>query len=261
MGIGSIGPRTTRSSGSLVYDKFKAGGPARSIVRIRRRRPRGVSPIIATIFLVAMTLVSGVFLWSFRPKAPPQSTQIFYEVLEGPPEPTWGDGSDCMTVNMVQTCLELPSLDFVLTSSTKNTLPIADLDFYFFCNGTVYLSATLAQMAWVPGSNNMPGPNSPTLGTCGTFTPPAADWNRLAYYDQVNAGAANFVDGDTIVLYAHTFEPPNCPAPGPMGMCDDDYHGAPVWCYSVPNSCSIELIYAGPPAVVAMNVELYGLSY
>lgn len=237
---------------------------------MRRGGRRGVSPIIASVFLVAMTVVAGATLWAFRPQPPVQPATFYYQVSTGAGEPTWGDGSDCQNVKdpgtgqTVQTCLTLPSIDIYLTSASQPAIALSELTFFFLCNGTIYLTAPLGGMAWVPGTAATVGGSAPQLGTCGTYVPPKAAWDRLAYYDQVRAGSPYWMAGDEIVLYAHTFEPPNCPSPtvknGVIVSCDDDFHGAPEWCYTVPGACTILLAYTGTPPTVALRVPLYGLS-
>lgn len=230
------------------------------------RRGRGVSPVIATIFLVAITVVAGIALWTFRPTLPSQPVTLTYLARDGGGEPTWGDGSDCKNVmdptthQTTQTCLVLPTIDVILTGASLSYLPLSELTFIFECNGTQYLTAPLTTMEWVPGTAATVGGNAPQLGHCGSYVPPAAAWNRLAFFEQVTAGDAAWEAGDHIVLYAHTFEPPNCPSPGPNGKCDDDFHGAPEWCYTVTGACSLLLVYNGQPPGLALRLSLYGLS-
>ncbi len=242
----------------------------------RRGNSRAVIPIIANVLLVEMVVAAGSILFAFRPALPPQPSAIYYQAETGPGEPTWGDGSDCKTVNGVQSCAVLPSLDIILTASSPPNVLVSSLYFYLFCNGTVYLSGTLSQITWTPGAAQPaapltspapplpPGASTPQLGHCGTYTPPAAAFNRLVYFHQLVPGAATVQTGDMIVLYTHTFEPPNCPNPqyknGVLVACDDDFHGAPTWCYDVQGACNIDLIYGGPPTVSLLQIPLYGLS-
>ncbi len=217
--------------------------------------------------MVGLVVAAGTVLWTFRPQLPVQPSSISYQAVKGPGEPAWGDGSDCSTVNGTQSCFVLPSIDFILTSSSPTSIALSRLTFYLFCNGSVYLSAPLSLMAWVPGSTKTLGAGSsvPQLGTCGTYVPPAAAWNRLAYYHQLVPGSTTVVNGDYLVLYSHTFWPPgSCPAPTyknkVLVSCDDDFHGAPEWCYTVLGACTIDLVYAGPPQAAVVQIPLYALS-
>jgi hypothetical protein len=224
---------------------------------VHRYNRRAVSPIVAQIFLVGLTVVLVTTLFAFRPALPPQPSKLYYQVQAGGSEPAWGDGSDCTTVNNVQTCLSLPVIGITLTVSSPGTLLVSSLTFYLFCNGTIYLTAPLKQMEWVPGTAATVGGGAPQLGHCGSYTPPSAAWNRLAYFNQLVPAHTTIVTGDYIVLYAHSFQPPNCPSNNP---CDDDFHGAPEWCYTVVNACTLILAYQGPPSATEMSVPLYGLS-
>lgn len=62
----------------------------------RRHRSRGVSNIIATLLLVAITIVAGVFLWSFKINTPAPSPQISFAIRSGTSNPVWGDPTDCL---------------------------------------------------------------------------------------------------------------------------------------------------------------------
>lgn len=237
-----------------MYDE-----PASSFVR---RSRRAVTPVIAQVFIVAMTVVSGSFLWAYRPTTPPEPHFVNYVAQGGHTEQTWGDGSDCSNVNGVQSCLTLPAIDLIFTQWTPNVIPVSELTFYMLCNGTVYLQSTLSAMTWVPGAAGTPGSNAPQLGTCGNFVPPAAAFNRLTFFDQLRPGATDLTPGDQIVLF-QSFEPPNCPSPkysgGVLVSCDDDFHGAPSWCFTVQGACTIDLVYNGHPSALATTIPVYGL--
>lgn len=230
---------------------------------MRRRGGRGSSSTIATVFILALTIVAGTVLWAYKPPIPPQPATLEYYVQGGQSQETWGDGSDCTSTAGVESCLSLAALNIVLTSWTPSVVSVASVTFLLICNGTVYLTASLADMAIVPGSNVNPGPTSPQLGHCGSFVPPAAAFNRLAFFDQLSPGAKNLAPGDQIVLF-EPFQPPNCPKPqytaGVLTSCDDDFHGAPGWCFTQVGACQVEFLFAGPPQAVVTTVPLFGAS-
>src|SRR5271155_1635314 len=62
----------------------------------RRRQARGVSNIIATILLVAITIVAGVFLWTFKINTPSAAPQLSFSIRSGTSNPVWGDPTDCL---------------------------------------------------------------------------------------------------------------------------------------------------------------------
>jgi flagellin-like protein len=227
-------------------------------------RRRGASPIIATILLLSMTVVLVAVAGEFKPPLPPAPSQLYYNLVSDASTPTWGDGSDCKTVNGSQVCASLPAIDIVFTQQSPSFVPISALYFYFMCNGTVYLGAPLAALEWVPGSTASPPANAPQLQRCGTYVPPQAAFNRLVFFEQLSPKASALGDGDTIVVTAHSFEPPNCPNPGANGQCDDDFHGAPAWCYtSAASQCAILVEYVSSSSTVGssvLRIPLYGMS-
>ena len=200
--------------------------------------------------MLALTVVCGTLLWTFRPAVPAGPAGIWYQVVGNQSEPAWGDGSDCTNVNGTQQCHTLPAFDVLFTQQTSGGLSLNLLHLDFLCNGTEYLSASLASIEWVPGTPSTPGGSAPQLGHCGTYTPPSAAFNRFAYFQQLAPGAPNLQPGDEIVVYAHTFTTFN----------DDDFHGAPPWCYSVPGACDIEISYSVPPASFETSISLYGIA-
>lgn len=63
--------------------------------RWRRRNRRGVSEIIGAILLIALTLVAGVILWSFKLYTPPAPPSLTVVLRSGGANPVWGDPTDC----------------------------------------------------------------------------------------------------------------------------------------------------------------------
>ena len=261
-------PRPEREGEGIISVRDHVKYAMRS--RHAHLRTRAVTPIIATILLLAITIVAAAVLYSavnFTP--PPSATQVYYRVQGGLTEPVYGDGSDCTTTNGVQTCDTLAAAE-ILVQSTQPTsgIQVNSLTFRFTCNGTIYLEAPLAAMEWVPGSNVIPGPNAPQLGHCGTYTPPNAAFNRLAYFVQLTPGDPILSAGDDIVFFLHgfmcgsgsvlggSFEPNPHPGGGGSPPCgDDDYHGGPTWCYTVPSSdCTISLI---SPTNTVLSINIY----
>jgi hypothetical protein len=121
------------------------------------------------------------------------------------------------------------------------------------CNGTSLVNGTLAAMEVVPGTGASPSSNSPKLGHCGTWSPSsygttATYFNRLMYFQQVTTGLKILENGDQLVVYVHAADFKDTSKNYP----DDDYHGAPPWCFASASSCSIVITYtANPPALVA----------
>jgi len=200
------------------------------------------------MLLVAITVVAAAVLYAFRPPVPGDQLTLNFFATSGASEPTWGDGTDCKNVGTVQTCQTLPSINIVFPDPPA--VALSNMQMVFLCNGTVYLSATLEDMVWVPGSTGVVGSSGPQLQKCGNgFVPPRASWNRFAFYDQADPGVAVMEPGDYLVIYAHTF----------TKFVDDDFHGAPLWCYQFQGDCTVEILYTVGIPTIAMSLSLYGL--
>lgn len=200
---------------------------ARVSARTRSGR-RAASPIIAAVFLVGMTIVAGTVLWSFRLNLPSAPVQIWYQAVSPSPTQAYADGSDCKNVgppmNQTQVWEPLTGIDIVVTHFQPSAMPLASLQLYFLCQGTVYLSGTVASLAWVPGNTGIigggPGSGVPALGMCGDYTPPSAAFNRFMFFEQVTPGDSNLQAGDQFVIFAQGFSPPYCAfAPSTSNIC------------------------------------------
>jgi flagellin-like protein len=214
-----------------------------------RRGFRGVSPIVASILLVAITVVSATVLYEFRPAMsnPPLSLDAYVSTIAN--EPAWGDGSECHDVNGVQTCTSLPAIGITFVDPTP--VPLTELQFVFLCNDTVYISSSFVNIEWVPGTEATVGSGSgPQISHCGSFTPPLTMWNRVAFFEQLTPGNALIQPGDMLVFYAHTF----------LTFKDDDFHGAPEFCYSVPGACTLDVFFTGGQTSLVFSLDLYGFS-
>lgn len=205
-----------------------------------------MAPIFAVLLIVVITIIAMATLYAFRPPLPNAPLTLSYFVGTAGTEPTWGDGTDCKVVGGVETCQILPAINIIFPNPPQ--VFVSDLTLVFFCNQSVYLDATFQDMEFVPGST-VAVSGGPQLQHCGTYTPPRASWNRFAFFDQVVPGSVFLRPGDTLVFYAHTF----------TNFTDEDFHGAPEWCYSVPNACSIDIFYTGTPTSLAASIPLEGL--
>ncbi|MGA7922432.1 MAG: archaellin/type IV pilin N-terminal domain-containing protein [Thermoplasmata archaeon] len=232
-------------------------------MRWRRASRRGVSPVIATILLVAITVVLAAVLYGYLSVSTPnQSPSISFIAKGFQSQQAWGDPTDCTNTTQYATCNSIPAVFMIFTSQIPQALLLSQLVFLLRCNGTSLVNGTLEAMEIVPGSGASPSPSSPVLGKCGNWTPSASGnqatfFNRLAYYQQLFPGKTTLQDGDTMVIYAH---PPgnfcdrngNCP--------DDDFHGAPLWCFSVPGDCTAYILDKAAGNLVVAQLPLYGLA-
>ena len=200
-----------------------------------------------------MTVTIGAVLWSYRPPLPPAQVVVQYVALGDESEPTWGDPTDCTNTTIYAQCDTIPAFFVVFTSHSPTNIPLTSLSVDMRCNGTSLVNGTLSSMEVVPGTGASPSANSPKLGNCGSWKPSAVGttatyFNRLMYFQQISAGYPTLQNGDQLVVYVHAlnFKDPAGNDP------DDDYHGAPPWCFTETSSCELLITYtASPPALVA----------
>jgi flagellin-like protein len=205
--------------------------------RWRLTRRRGVSEIVGAVLLIALTLVAGTLLWTFRIYTPPAPPTIGFVVRSGGSNPVWGDPTDCQPQGtwhyplvgatnisnwnngFYNECAYpatsgnyslLNSTELIISTSSPADIPLADIDFTFICNGTDLLNGSLASMTWFPGSSTDPAPNAPYLGYCGTFDAGgygggafSTYYNRLGIFVPIQAGVSVLQNGDTFILYIH----------------------------------------------------------
>ncbi|MGP8159040.1 MAG: archaellin/type IV pilin N-terminal domain-containing protein [Thermoplasmata archaeon] len=300
--------------------------------RWRRAPRRGVSEIIGAILLVALTLVAGVILWTFRISTPPAPPTVTFVIHSGGSNPVWGDPTDCqpwgyalgvypLSGSALSTWSnrwnaacentvsgnfsELNSSEFIITAHSPNTIQLSQIDFTFVCNNatsaggtTILVNGSLASMTWFPGVSSQPAANAPYLGYCGTFDAGSTTsangiyYNRLGLFVPLNQGVNALENGDTFILYIHNggypldfecvansagviFDGQNPPANWngcvtaiqgngrPLGVPTldyDDYHGAPPWCFTSVNACTIYLTYTGDPATVLAKIPVFSLA-
>lgn len=291
--------------------------------RWRRRRRRGIAEIIGAVLLVALTLVAGVLLWSFRiytPQTPPTVSFVF---RSGGSNPVWGDPTDCQPLGSWSYPLSsaysnqwtnawwnqceysvsgnfsaMNTTQIIVAGSSPNNIPLDQINLTFVCNGayapapyttttnTVLISGTLASMTWFPGSTSQPAPNAPYLGYCGGFDAGndagaafGTLYNRLAIFVPVSADTSLLMAGDTFYLYIHNggwpldyacitsgqpwgYDRSICPngITGAPLLDVDDYHGAPPWCFSSPQACTIYVTYTGTPGALLATIPVYSLA-
>jgi len=148
----------------------------------------------------------------------------------------------------------------IVVTGVSQVIPLSAIEFKFICTNqtpryeqTLLVDGILSNMEWVPGGSQNLSAGAPTLGTCATYNPEGSGansvyYNRLGFFDPLNTAVTVLTPGMTVVIYIHTpdsiFEAPNPLEPqSTWNQPDaDDYHGAPLWCFTVPGSCSIELI-------------------
>jgi hypothetical protein len=181
--------------------------------------------------------------------------------------------TDCDTV--YNGTYNLMNATQIFITQVSQPIPLADIEFKFICTNTtpaettILVQGQLDDMEWVPGGSQNLSANAPTLGTCINYDPRGSGansvyYNRLGFFDPLNTQTPELLPGMSLVLYVHTansiLEAPNPLEPqSTWGVADaDDYHGAPIWCFTNPGSCTIELIdTAWSYPVVIMSVPVF----
>jgi flagellin-like protein len=205
--------------------------------RWRASPRRGVSQIIATVILIALTVTAGAILWGFRIYTPPSPPDVSFVFRTSGSNPVWGDPTDCQpqghwTYPLNATSITkwntgfrneceypetsgnyslLNTTQIVVSQVSPANIPLTEINLTFICNGTVLLEGTLASMTWFPGSTFAPSADAPTLGWCGTFDAGGYGggafstlYNRLGIFDPIQPNTSVLNAGDTFILYVHT---------------------------------------------------------
>ncbi len=180
-----------------------------------RTRRRGVAEIIGAILLVALTIVAGLILWTFRINTPSAPPTVGFVARSGLSYPVYGDPSDCQpqgnwvypltsaektpwsnewypqcyTANGGGNFSTMNASELIVSTVSTTGIPLSQIQLTFLCNGayapapyttqntTALVSGTLASMTWFPGSTSQPAPNAPYLGWCGGFD--AGNWSYV----------------------------------------------------------------------------------
>jgi flagellin-like protein len=221
-----------------------------------RRSRRGISTIIATILIVAITVTCGITLYSLRFRFPSPTVYITYDAKAGLKVPVWGDPTDCTPAGWPQgpgsgwgsaernawwnECYDhqvgnfslMNATAIVISSTAPANMPLTAVSFSFFCHNvtatpstTTLVTGSLASMTWFPGSTTTPAPNAPHLGWCGSFD--ANDfgggafgtlYNRLGIFIPISQSSDSTLQpGDSFILYVHTSGSVYDPGPPPDG--------------------------------------------
>jgi len=252
--------------------------------RWRLARRRGVAEIIGAILLVALTLVAGVILWTFHIATPPASPTVTWVTTTGGSNPVWGDPTD----DGPNGYTVMNTSQIIVAGHSPSNIPLADINLTFICNGnygqatsaqgaqgpgdniTVLVQGSLASLTWYPGFGTYPT-SGPELGWCANFHAGGYGggafgtfFNRLGLFEPLTMGATVLENGDTFILYIHNGGWPldytDCGAlPSPC-FDQDDYHGAPPWCFLDAGACTIYLTYTGTPSTLLATIPVTQLA-
>jgi len=253
--------------------------------RWRRSGRRAVSPIIGTILLLAITIVAGVILWSFKIYTPAASPSVTFLIRSGGSNPVWGDPTDESGGGAYSL---MNTTQIIVATHTPTNIPLDEIYLTFVCdnqstggNETILLSGTLANMTWIPGvsggSSGVAPVGAPTLGWCASLKiggygngAVSTAYNRLAIFTPISASQTTLLaNGDTFILYIHQGGYPidysgggDCAGGHGTEPCldGDDYHGAPPWCFTTQGACTIYLSYVGDPTTLLATIPVFSLA-
>jgi flagellin-like protein len=172
--------------------------------RWRRRGRRGIAEVVSAILLVALTVVAGTILWTFRFHLPEGAPILGYTIQTARGNPAWGDPTDCQprgwqlsqypltagqqslwASQWLRQCYPpyvtgnfslMNTSEITIQSHSPANIPLSELYLQFICfnntstgGRTVLLAGSLDTMTWFPGISSSPAANAPTLGYCGNF--------------------------------------------------------------------------------------------
>jgi flagellin-like protein len=245
----------------------------------RRRSSRGVSPIIGTILILAMTVVVFTILFSFRFNTPPSPPNVNFIIKTGGSNPVWGDPTD----EQAGSYALMNTSAIIVSAASPTNLALDQIEFTFVCNNestggneTILVQGDLQDMSWNPGISGNPPPGAPVLGWCASFHAGGYGggsfgtfYNRLGMFIPISDVNTTLQAGDTFLLYIHNGGypldyndgPGDCVGTTRVGCLDgDDYHGAPPWCFTNPGACTIYLTYTGSPTTQLAEIPVYSMA-
>lgn len=241
--------------------------------RSRRRGRRGVSPVIATVLLISLTMVLlGALYYFIKVPLPPPAPYVGFTtewnntqvMLIGQGDNAPGTkGGQCPVIDAAsgyRACFVNGMVTIV--SQVQSPAPLISLiKVELVCNGTVQISAPLTSInvSNVFAASGGGTPPTPTVPVCGGhLTPNYKNGNLncfgtvgagvplydLVYYNQTNPRSPVIQAGDTFTTYLGGY----CISTSIDGSVGDDYYGPPAWCNTIPGACAISLYYTGNPS-------------
>lgn len=264
-------------------------------MRWRRRDRRAVTPIIATILMIAILIVLMAVLYAFvAVQPPPQAPVADFTTLWGDTSvELLGDGDNAPGAGQCPAATNhicyVSGSQWLLTG-TSVPIPINNVEAIFMCNGTGVLQAPLSTVSNTsalaaggagdgspPTSNSLCGghvianhcgnPNGSWVTGGGPCNPPdlncfgsvgiGVNLASLLYYTPNNWKDPMLQAGDVFTAYSGGY----CMSSAADNSIGDDYYGPPVWCNDDPGACSLELLYTGTPVTVLGTFEFADGTY
>lgn len=227
---------------------------------------RGVSPVIATVLLLSITIVLLGLLYAFirLPLSPAPPNLTYASNYNQTSVTVYQEGNNPPSLNCPGasgTCV-IPGETFVV-STLSGSVPYSFVQVQFFCNGVLTQSGALTSImnpATSPGPGASASHSSLCPGQSGTSAVcqnwPAA-WASLGlidlvYFEPLKSGSSSFGAGDTFYVYSSV-----CNLKIGSGGTGE-YYGPPTECITGVAKCYIQLLYTGNPNAIIGTFQLAG---
>lgn len=233
----------------------------RRVQRRLRSKRRGISPVIATILLLAITIILVATLYYFIkvPLSPPPPVVQLSDVYNATNVVVYGEGNNPGSSNCPgasATCTTAGSI-FVV-AQVQGTVDVALVTVQFVCEGAVVMSGSLTSIespqttaigahnlnTLCPAQVGLPGPS------CIGY--PASSGGQLGdmvYFLPLSATIGGMQSGSELVVYSSICS-------HQIGTAGSFYYGAPQECSIVNSGCSIQLIYTGQPTALLATIPI-----
>jgi hypothetical protein len=223
-------------------------------LRHRTGHSRGVTPILATILLVGLTVVTATVLYAFQPRYPGVPLQVtYYEGYNEVPITVYGEdngpgSNQCPAPAHI--CTMNGSTVTVTTIESSHPIPYSQIQVVFLCAGINVLSGFLSSIM-DPTNNTGQGNSINDAPSCPTPANPPTCINkpavgvaliRLVYFVPLSAKETTLTPGDTFYLYGFS-----CHV-NVDSTAGDDAYGPPSICATI-GKCNL---------IVYVNGEVSG---
>lgn len=215
----------------------------------RRQGARGITPILATLFLVAITVVAASVLYAFQPRYPPAPLHVtYYEGYDNTQITVYGEDNgpgshQCPAPSYI--CTMNGSTVTITTIESAHGIPYSAIQVVFDCAGVNVLSGPLTSIM-DPLNNTGQGQTVNGAPTCG---PPPSNsclnknavgvaLIRLAYFIPLSPKETILTPGDTFYIYGYSC---NVHVDSTSG---DDSYGPPSIC-GTPGECLLYIYTQG----------------
>jgi flagellin-like protein len=224
-------------------------------------RARGVSPVIATILLLSITIVLLATLYYFVkvPLSPPApqiqltSQYNFTNIV------VYGEGNNPGSAN----CPGSPSVcnakgSVFDISQVSGSVSLNLVQVQFFCDGSLALQGSLASIespqTTTIGAHTLntlcPSQSSGSGPTCINYPASSgASIGDIVYYVPLSTNAGGLQSGSQFVVYSSVCNTK-------IALTNGFYYGPPQECTVPASGCEIQLLYTGSPQAILATIPI-----